>query len=397
VKLQHNGRIRLDQKQWGKTDDLGQYRIPDLSKGPYILGISAPMLTPRKRLQAAIRDAPLTKHVTIARWSFYPGVDSLEAAAPIMLSQGMEYSAADIVVPQVDSFCVRTKVITHSREPSAALWLNRAIGDSFPSIARGKVTPGEDSEICGVTPGQYWLDASTADPDTHKASGYVRDQVVVMDRDVDAGTLYPVPGVEVQGKVSVIGDSNDDTVPSGLSVALTRRGRPMIYGEDINSSVRPDGTFTLRNVFPDQYGLSVSGLPDGYYLREAKQQGIDVTHGPVQPGNGELFISLSSGAVVITGMTVDKEDHPVPDAMVVLIPEKTSGGNFLLTQQSDQSGAFKFGGIVPGDYKVLALTGLFEGEAEDPVFVATQMFSAVELSAEPRSSHAVTLKVRSGH
>jgi hypothetical protein len=83
--------------------------------------------------------------------------------------------------------------------------------------------------------------------------------------------------------------------------------------------------------------------------------------------------------------------------MVVLIPEKTSGGNSIVTQQSDQSGAFKFGGIAPGDYQLLALTGLFEGEAEDPAFVTTQTFSAVELSAEPRSSHSVTLKVRSAH
>jgi hypothetical protein len=283
VKLHRDGRMRLDAKQSGTTDDLGQYRIADLGKGSYILIIGAQMLTPRKRLQAAIRDGPAAKHVTIARTCFYPGVDSLDAAAPIMLSQGMEYSGADIVVPQVDSFCVRAKVIPYSREPSAALWLNRAIGDSFPSIARGRVPSGEDSEICGVTPGQYWLEATTWNPDTNKTNGYIRTQVVVTNRDVDVETLYPTAGVDVQGKVSLTGESNDDTVPGNLSVTLMRRGRPILYGEDLRALVRPDGAFTVRNVFPDQYGLSVSGLPDGYFLREAKQQGIDVTHGPVQP------------------------------------------------------------------------------------------------------------------
>jgi len=397
VKLHRDGRMRLDFKQCAASDDLGQYRIADLRKGPYILEIGTPMLTPRKRLQAAIRDGPATKHVTIARTSFYPGVDSLDAAAPITLAQGMEYSGADIVLPQVDSFCVRAKVIPYSRETSAALWLNRAIGDSFPSIARGTVPSGEDSEICGVTPGQYWLEATTWNPDTNKTNGYIRTQVVVSNRDVDVETLSPTPGVDVQGKVSVTGESNDDSAPGNLSITLRRRGRPILYGEDLNALVRPDGAFTIRNVFPDQYGLSVSGLPDGYYLREAKQQGIDVTHGPVQPGNGELFISLNSGAAVISGTTVDKEDHPLPDAMVALIREKAADGYAILTQQSDQGGAFKFGGVAPGDYQLLALTGLLEGEAEDPAFVATQMSAAVELSAEPRSSHAVTLKVRSAH
>jgi hypothetical protein len=100
--------MRLDSKQWATTDDLGQYRIADLSKGPYILMIVAEMLAPRKRLTATVRGGPATKHMTMARTGFYPGVESLDAASPIMLSQGMEYSGADIVVPQVDSFCMRT-------------------------------------------------------------------------------------------------------------------------------------------------------------------------------------------------------------------------------------------------------------------------------------------------
>jgi len=100
---------------------------------------------------------------------------------------------------------------------------------------------------------------------------------------------------------------------------------------------------------------------------------------------------------VISGTTVDKEDQPVQDAIVVLIRKRASDEHAISTQQSDQSGAFKFGGVAPGDYQLLALTDLFEGEAEDPAFVAAQMSAAVELSADPRSSHAVTLKVRSAH
>jgi hypothetical protein len=281
VKLYRDGRIRVDAKQWGTTDDLGQYRIADLGKGSYILMIGAPILTPHKLLAAAVRGDPANKRLTTARICFYPGVDALDAAATITLSQGMEYSGADIVVPQADSFCVRTKVIAYSRESPAGLWLNQAVGDSFPSIARGVVTPGEDVEICGVTAGQYWLEATTWNPETNKTNSHVRAEVVVTNRDVDAGIVYPVPGVDLQGKVSVAGDSKDDSVPGNLSLELRRRGRPILYGENLNALVRPDGSFTMRNVFPDKYGLSVSFLPDGYYVRDAKQQGIDVTHGPV--------------------------------------------------------------------------------------------------------------------
>jgi hypothetical protein len=399
VKLHHDGRMRLVIKQCGETDDLGQYRIADLSKGPHILIIGPQILRPHKRLPAANRSSRATKDVmTLARTSFYPGVESLQAAAPIMLSQGMEYGGADIVLPQAPSFCVRATVVPYSREPSAVLLLNQPIGDSFITIAKGTVTSGQDSEICGVSPGQYWLQATLWDPETRKADGFVQAQVVVTNRDIEAGTLSPVPGTDLQGKVSVTEESkDDDSMPGNLSVVLARRGRPILYGEDLTSSVRPDGAFTIRNVFLDEYGLSVSGLPDGYYLREAKQQGIDVMRGSVQPGRGELLISLASGAAVISGRAVDTDDHPVPDAMIVLLPAKTSDRDSIVTRQADQDGGFKFGGIAPGQYQLLALRGLFEGEAEDPTFVATQVSASVEVSVEMRSAQVVNLKVRNVH
>jgi hypothetical protein len=398
MKAYQDGRLRLEQKAYSTTDDLGEYRIANLSEGKYILSIGPPKLTPRKRAPAPNRASAEPKRLmTVVRNAFYPGVQLLESAAPIMLYEGEQHGGADIVLPSAESFCVRARVVASSGESSASLWLVQPFGDSFPTVANGSVSAGEEYEICSLTPGRYRLLASTWDLETKKATGFVRTDLVVGTRDADLGNLYPRAGIAMQGKLTVVAAAAEDPVPSGLIVTLARRGRPILYGEDLVASVRSDGTFRLENVFPDDYGLTVSGLPDSYYLRGASQQGLSVTRGPIQPGGGELLLSVGSDAAAIRGRTVDKDDNPVPDVTVTLLSSKRLDTDPILTRQSDNNGAFEFTSMEPGKFQILALTGLYAGEASDPAFVANHASLALEVEVAAKESRNVSLKVNSAH
>jgi len=397
VKVYQDGRLRLQQKAYSTTDDLGEYRIADLTEGKYILNIAPKKLAPRKRALGPSRAGAEPKRImTSVRNAFYPGVQLLESAAPIMLHEGEQHGGADIVLPSLESFCVRARVVASSGESSGSLWLVQPVGDSFPTVANGSVSAGEEYEICSVTPGRYRLLASTWDSETKKATAFVRTDLVVGTRDVDVGNLYPRPGLAVQGKLTVAAAA-EDPLPSGLTVTLERRGRPILYGENLIGAVRPDGTFGIENAFPDEYGLTVSGLPDGYYLRGASQEGLNVTRGPIQPGRGELLISVGSDAAAIRGRTADKDDNPVPDATVILLSSKRLDNDPILTRQSDNSGVFEFTSLEPGKYEILALTGLYAGEASDPAFVANHTSQASEVEVEANESRAVNLKANSAH
>jgi protocatechuate 3,4-dioxygenase beta subunit len=398
VKAYRDGRLRLQPKQYSTTDDLGEYRIADLSEGKYILSIAPKKLVPRKRALGPSRAGAEPKRlITSVRNAFYPGVQSLESAAPIMLYEGEQHGGADIVLPSAESFCVRATVVASSGESSASLWLVQPVGDSFPTVANGSVSPGEEYEICSLTPGRYRLLASTWDPETKKAAAFVRTDFVVGTRDAGLGNLYPRPGIAVQGKLTVVAAKPEDPLPGGLTVTLERRGRPILYGENLVAAVKSDGSFGIENVFTDEYGLTVSGLPDGYYLSGASQQGLNVTRGPIQPGRGELLISIGSDAAAIRGRTVDKDANPVPDATVILLPSKRLETDPILTRQSDNNGAFEFTSLEPGKYQILALTGLYAGEASDPAFVANHTSLASEVEVAAKESRNVNLKVNNGH
>jgi hypothetical protein len=146
-------------------------------------------------------------------------------------------------------------------------------------------------------------------------------------------------------------------------------------------------------VFPDDYGLTVSGLPDSYYLRGASQQGRNLSRGPIQPGGGDLQISLASDAAAIRGRTVDKDDNPIPDVTVILVSSKRLDTDPILTRQSDNNGAFEFTSVEPGKYQVLALTGLYAGEASDPAFVDNHTSQASDVEVAAKESRNVSLKV----
>jgi len=399
VKTYREGRLIVGPCEHSKTDDLGEYRIAGLSEGRYLLTAGAQPSKPRKRVPGPNRAASRSKPImTLVSRCYYPGVRSIESAVPIVIHESEQRGAVDLVLPKTESFCVRAAVVSSSVEPSAVIRLDAVVGDYFSTLANGMVKAGEESEICGVPPGSYRLSASAWDPDTKKVRSFAQSEVIVADRDADAGKIYPGPCIAIHGKLTVAGASPDDPLPTGIVVGLSRRGFPFLYGESLENPVKADGTFAIENALPHEYGLYVEGLPNGYYIREATQQSIDVTHGPVQPGRGDLLISLGSDGGTLRGKTVDKDGNPVPDATIILLAANRKDNVPTLTRQSDQSGAFELGsGIAPGDYQILALTGVYEGEASDPAFVASQLSNATKVTADPKSSQNLTLKVTSAH
>jgi len=119
-----------------------------------------------------------------------------------------------------------------------------------------------------------------------------------------------------------------------------------------------------------------------------------LTRDPIRPGD-DLTITLLSDGPVINGNAVDKDNGPVHDATVILIP-KDQGTGSVVSVRSDQNGRFQIqSGVAPGDYSIVALTGLFEGEEQNPEFLSDQATRATRLVLGAKESAAITLTVHS--
>ena len=142
----------------------------------------------------------------------------------------------------------------------------------------------------------------------------------------------------------------------------------------------------------DDYYLHVSGLPGGAYVKQADQRGRDALRELVRPGNGDLHITIATDGAVISGQTVDADQKPVNDAIVILTSEDR---RTVLTRQSDQNGQFGFAsGVAPGKYQLMALAGLSEGEEYDPGTITNNLTGATELELSPGATKNLNLTVR---
>ena len=82
---------------------------------------------------------------------------------------------------------------------------------------------------------------------------------------------------------------------------------------------------------------------------------------------------------------------------MILLSSKRLDTDPILTRQSDNSGVFEFTSLDPGKYEILALSGLYAGEASDPAFVANHASLASEVEVAAKESRTVNLKVNSAH
>lgn len=385
-----------------KPDDQGEYRIPDLPEGQYFVTVIPDLLHPHKRPPAVTGEKPKqTQRQGLVRNMFYPNVPTPTGASPIYLHWGDQRESVDMVLNRVGTFCMTATLIAAANNglaESPALFLGVATPEWHASVAHGdgKVKLGEEFEICGLPPGSYRIMSDSfakVNSATYKITGWVETEFAVSKADVELGSLYIAPPLTLQGKVTVDGARPEDRVPDGLVISLDRNQRPNFYGENLKQPVRPSGEFALENLLVHDYILHLTGLPRGFYVKEASQQGHDALHDLVWPGRGEVRIVLGADGISINGSTVDKDNQPVHDAIVILVSK--DGPPILISQQSDQDGRFQFSsGLPPGDYRLAALSGLVDGEAQDPEFVQANLMDATDVTLASKGSQSVTLTVR---
>jgi len=111
-----------------------------------------------------------------------------------------------------------------------------------------------------------------------------------------------------------------------------------------------------------------------------------------QPSPLELKLTR---ACFISGQVSNQDGQPARGIKVVAMARRLRGGAVRLVKAA--AGAFEFPSLEPGKYQILALTGLYAGEASDPAFVANHTSLASEVEVAAKESPNVNLKVNNGH
>jgi hypothetical protein len=359
------GHTHWEQAGAERTNDLGEYRVPNLPAGNFYVSVTPPPDF-KNLIEAAgagageprNRDKTATSYQT----TYYPGTNDRSQAAPVQLHAGDDFPVNFSLTP-APSLSIRGSVVNLPPRTSATIMLQSR---DFNLVQNGADIRKDGSFVIhDVSPGSYTILASV---DGSPVPMTARQSVQVSSSNVDGLRLSPQPGATVRGRLRLESRGASRFDPAQIFLSLqTISGQddpaPVTIGGQFTNlaHVSADGNFEWKDVPAGNYYVQLLGETGGtedWYVKSVSAGGRDVNDSGLGVSGGAvgLDVVLSANGALIDGMVIDSKGTPVANAVVVAVPEARMRGrtDHYGKAVSDQSGHFSLRGIRPADYTLFA-------------------------------------------
>jgi protocatechuate 3,4-dioxygenase beta subunit len=346
------GRRQLLPVGQANTNDLGEYRVAGLSAGRYYISASAPRPvrpgTPRVRSSGT----PDTGYMP----TFYPNVFDPAQAAAVQVNAGQEARGMDLQLRKVVTYRIRGRVADASGGPMNNANIMVLPGGDTASVMPMRVgtsVRNQDGtfEITGVPPGSYTLVVNRMERERGRTSA--SQQVQVGNSDVEGVTLMMLPPTEVTFVVRADGDAQLDLSRVRLALENVSGGS---FSRGGSQATLVAGQFKIPGINPGKYRLSASGLPEGTYLKSARQGSQEVLDSglTITGTSAPIEVVVGLNAPSVSGLVQDANGKPVLGLVAALVPDAPRRDQYhlYLTSNTGENGSFTFRNVIPGDYKV---------------------------------------------
>jgi len=364
-------RRKLRYRQWygAQTDNRGRYRIGGLPPGKYVLMANAQWQRPaampevvRGQTPEELRYAP----------QFYPNVDRVAAATPIVLAPGRNLEAFDFhLSPQPVGKIAGKVILPADAAPNAQVTVQiREENETGEGFFRGVGTNPADGafELTDLLPGMYLVTATLIG----QGRPYRGVEHVEVGHAPVPLTLHLDPGVDLAGSVRLEGDAGAE--PPHFRVSLVPGDAIPNFGPQPEAEVKPDGSFRIADVLPGVWDIGVEPVPKGGYIKSMRLGDQDVLTEDmlIGPGTSEpLNIVVSTRGAVIDGAVTAAGGERAKKAYVVLAPAgaRENVWTFYQVAPADENGHFEFQSVMPGAYALYALARMDSDPSQDPDFL----------------------------
>jgi hypothetical protein len=367
------------------TNDLGEYRAPNLSPGRYYVATSPQKIA---ELQSGT-ERSATKGVQEGFIpTYYPNAADAATASAVDVGPGAEVRGIDLRLRKARVFKVSGKVMNGVTgtplNPAMLMVYKREAGGMSTVPASMYMVQGDKGifELRNLPPGGYALLAVSANPQDMMMSMSSLD---IAEQDIEGMVINVGSGVELPVTAKLEGvqpppdqDNNKDaskppdpaTDLSNVRLVLQLDENPMASLSTVQ--LGKDGKALFKRVNADKYKLVVVGLPQGTYLKAAKfgdrdalDSGIDLRQG----AGGSLDLVIAAPAAQISGVVHNDKGEPSPGAIITLVPKDAKARTDLSRSgTADQNGNIRMRGVVPGEYSVFAWEDIEPGAGDDEEF-----------------------------
>jgi len=229
--------------------------------------------------------------------------------------------------------------------------------------------PEHRFQTAAVPAGRYRIEA-----ELHAGSkAYGASQIIDLHPGSGEILLTLAPAVDIHGTLRMEGQAprTDGLVESrpGGNTLRVQLVRPETRMSNVSAEVGADGRFTLEQVLPGEWELSVTPVPPGF-LKLANLGDKDVRFTAFEAGSSSgvpLNIVVSMHTAVIKG-EVDGASPDSARAGIVIAPvgPHHNLARFYYGGTTGTNGKFHIGGIAPGRYKIFAIEKMAAANFRNP-------------------------------
>jgi protocatechuate 3,4-dioxygenase beta subunit len=377
-----SGRRQWRQLNGGHSNAVGEYRIPDLKPGRYLVESTALRPFPNNRFgERDMAERAVATYVP----TYYSNAHYQQDATPVEVGVGATVSGVDIhfsPVRMAPAVHVRGKVVGVPAGTQSGVQIAFNAADPAASSSSTAFAGTPDYEFdARVRPGEYRILAKVIGGPVAYASANITATA-----DVDGVVLTTAPVPTVTGQISMAEHSCEMKFKS-LRVNLAVL--------DSHFGFRPDATgkffFAIDYTRAGHYSMYLESIPADCFVQSVKLGAREIDPEDCEISSSvNLDIILSSTAAKITGTVVDKDGNPLPDSIATLIP---IDGTWPDKETADDSGAFQFKRLRPGKYKLFAWEQVDNDVWQDPAFWKKYESYAAEITVGPSETQSIQLRV----
>jgi hypothetical protein len=358
------------------TDITGRYRLLSLTPGDYaVMGTTRETWPLDSDPKQVFGYAP----------TYFPGTSTAGQAQRVKLGVAQEASVIDFSLVAGRTSKVRGNATSASGLPlgggtvtmtheigGPTMWMGSAV-----AVASTKVAGDGSWTLSNIPPGEYRLSIRAAARGEDPAQeGHVTINVAGVD--VEDLTLVTGAGGTVRGEVVT---DDGSPLPAGFDRMQVRppfnpNARMMISMlHPDNGRVQSDGSFEVKGVLSDTL-LSVRPLTGEWTVKAIEVEGRDMADLPLPIEHGRTLsgvrVVLTSRPTIIRGALRDDRQNPAEGTVIVFAEDGATwreGSRTIRATRLDQRGLFTFKGLPAGDYFLVALDSVQEGQWYDPEFL----------------------------
>ncbi len=354
------------------TDERGEFHL-SVAPGKYYIGAQP---GPRAINQAPEIRTDGTVEATYGE-TYYPGSAGKAKAVLVEAAAGAELAGMDIHLARQPRGGNIAGVVTGAPEGAGGTMVLLLEGDDpRRRNFRGGMGVGPDGhfQFTNLPPGTYRLLGSHQDD---KAKLYSQPADVHLEGgDVTNVSLVLAPGGELTGKLEMAGIPAKEKLSVGLETMGSGENPPA-------AQVDSNGVFRVAGILPGSYRVNVTPLPENAYLKSVRLDGVEAPDGELDLSRAaqgsSLKILVSPNGGQIEGKLLDKDGEPLGamPAMVILAADPREI-DLERSLKTTEDGTYRFQGIRPGKYRLLAFDADQFGWGPDSLEMVKKLAASAE-------------------